>query len=115
MTAWLTALMLAVQAPASVAGVYQTRQMEAAATLELRQDGTFLYMLDYGAVSEAAEGHWSAAKGAIHLDSDPLAMDVMRRIERSDAAFNDEQLAVDEDVLVMRRHDTLFKFYRAGE
>ena len=57
MTAWIAALLLATQAPASIAGIYQTQQMEVGATLELREDGTFRYMLDYGAVSEAAEGH----------------------------------------------------------
>jgi len=46
----LAAALLAGQAPATVAGVYETRQMEVGATIELKKDGTFRYMLDYGAL-----------------------------------------------------------------
>jgi hypothetical protein len=118
MIAWLAALLLAL-APAPVAtadplvGSYETQQMEVGAMLELKADGSFRYMLDYGAVSEAAEGHWTAAKGVVRLDSDPLAMQLLTEIERSDADFRDEQLAIDGDALVLRRHDTIFTFYRA--
>jgi hypothetical protein len=111
----LAAALLAGQAPATVAGVYETRQMEVGATIELKKDGTFRYMLDYGAVSEAAEGHWTTDKGLVHLESDPLATNVMMQLERSDAAFHDEQLAIDQGALVMRRYDTLFTFYRDDE
>ena len=112
MTHLFAALLLALQNLASLAGNYQTQQMEVGAMLELKADGTFRYMLDYGAVSEAAEGHWSAKDGVVHLDSDPLAMDLMVQIERSDAGFKDEKLAVEEGALVMQRHDTVFTFYR---
>ena len=112
MIAWLAALLLVAQDPAALAGTYQTHQMEVGAMLELKEDGTFRYMLDYGAVSEAAEGHWTATEGAIHLDSEPLAMDLMAQIERSDAAFDDEVLALDEGALVLQRHETTFTFYR---
>jgi hypothetical protein len=112
MIAWVAALLLAAQGPASLAGSYHTQQMEVGAALELRADGTFLYMLDYGAVSEASEGHWTADKGIVHLDSDPLAKELMIQIERSDAAFSDEKLAVDKGSLVMQRHETIFTFYR---
>ena len=115
MIAWLTAFLLAL-APAPPAeplvGTYATQQMEVGARLELNGDGTFRYMLDYGAVSEAAEGHWTADKSVVHLTSDPLAMSLLTEIERSDAAFEDEQLAVDDGALVMRRHETIFTFYR---
>jgi hypothetical protein len=114
-TAWIAALLLAAQAPAPIAGIYQTQQMEVGATLELRKDGTFSYMLDYGAVSEAAEGHWSANKGIVRLDSDPLAIVTMTRIERSDAAFRDEELSIEDGSLVMHRYDTVFTFYRDDE
>jgi hypothetical protein len=114
MIAALAALVLAAQ-PVPLTGVYQTQQMEVGATLELGKDGMFRYMLDYGAVSEAAEGHWTAADGVVHLDSDPLPTEVSRRIERSDASFRDEKLTVREDALVMRRHDTVFTFYRDKE
>ena len=115
MIAWLFAALLALQNPAPLAGTYQTQQMEVGAMLELKPDGTFRYMLDYGAVSEAAEGHWTASDGVVHLDSDPLAVQLMTEIERSDAGFADEKLAVDDGALVMQRHDTIFTFYRDEE
>ena len=112
MIAWLLALLLAAQDPAALAGTYQTHQMEVGAMLELNADGSFRYMLDYGAVSEAAEGHWTASDGAVHLDSHSLAVELMTQIERSDAAFEDERLAVDDGALILHRHDTVFTFYR---
>jgi len=118
MIAWLAALQLAfAPAPAAamdpLVGSYETRQIEVVAMLDLKADGSFRYMLDYGAVSEASDGQWTAAAGVVHLDSDPLAMPLLTAIERSDANFRDEQLAIDGDSLVMRRHDTVFTFYRA--
>jgi hypothetical protein len=116
MIAWLAAVLLAVApAPAPVSGLagnYRTHQMEVGAQLELNDDGTFRYMLDYGNVSEASEGHWTAAKGVVHLNSDPLAKELLMEIERSDAAFKDEQLLLDDGALMMRRHETIFKFSR---
>lgn len=53
------ALLLAVSIPAAaenVAGLYEINQMEMAGGLELRADGRFRYALEYGAVSEEAEG-----------------------------------------------------------
>ena len=112
MIAWLAALLMAALDPGSLAGTYQTQQMEVGAKLELKADGTFRYMLDYGAVSEAAEGRWTAREDGVHLDSDPLAMELLVEIERSDAAFDDERLASDDGALIMQRYDTLFTFYR---
>jgi hypothetical protein len=112
MIAWLAAALLVFAPPIDpLVGTYATHQMEVGAKLELRGDGTFRYMLDYGAVSEAGEGHWTADKGVVHLVSDPLAIELLREIERSDAAFTDEQLKVDEGALVMRRHETIFAFH----
>ena len=114
-TGWFVALALLMQAPQDLAGVYHTQQMEAGAALELKGDGTFRYSLDYGAVSEAAEGHWTAADGVVTLTSDPLGLDLMREIERSDAAFADEPLAIEDGALVLQRYNTLFTFYRDDE
>ncbi len=116
MTAWFAAVLLTV-APAgppadALAGTYQTQQMEVGAKLELKVDGTFRYMLDYGAMSEAAEGSWTALPGVIRLTSDPLPIALLGEIERSDAAFDDEPLAVENGTLALQRHDTVFTFYR---
>ena len=112
MIALMAALLLAAGAPKTVAGDYRTHQMEVGAQIELKADGSFRYMLDYGNVSEAAEGHWTAAQGVVHLNSDPLPKELLVEIERSDAAFKDEQLLVDDGALMMRRHETVFKFSR---
>ncbi len=114
MIAAFAAFLLALATPdEGLAGTYQTQQIEVGAVLELKADGTFLYQLDYGAVSEAAEGHWRTEPGLVRLDSDPLPMALMTDIERSDAAFDGEPLAIEDGGLVLRRHDTLFTFYRA--
>jgi hypothetical protein len=115
MMQWLAALALLVQSPAELAGTYRTQQMEVGATLELNADGTFRYALDYGAVSEAAEGRWTVEDGAVRLDSDPMAASLLGEIERSDAEFNDQQLMLDDGALILQRHDTLFAFHRDGQ
>lgn len=66
----LAALLLT--APASVAGLYQAQQMEVGAALELRKDGHFRYQLDYGAVSESAEGDWISDGKTVRLTSNPM-------------------------------------------
>ena len=115
MIGWLAALALLLQAPQDLAGLYRTQQIEAGAALELKDDGTFRYSLDYGAVSEAAEGHWTMADGVVRLTSDPLAVDLLREIERRDAAFAEEVLTLVDGALVLERHDTIFTFNRDEE
>lgn len=115
MTALLAALVLAAQAPNGLAGDYRTHQMEVGAELLLKDDGTFLYSLDYGAVSEGAKGHWSVKDGEVRLQSDPLSLDLMREIERSDAKFQNQRLPIDKGDLLLQRWDTVFKFSRDDE
>lgn len=64
--------LLAAPAPASVAGLYQSQQMEIGAALELQEDGRFRYQLDYGAVSEQAEGEWTFDGRTVFLTSKPM-------------------------------------------
>lgn len=56
----------------SVAGLYQSRQMEIGAALELEKNGHFRYQLDYGAVSESASGTWTSDGEGVRLTSDPV-------------------------------------------
>jgi hypothetical protein len=113
MIAAVAAFLLALAAPADgLSGTYQTQQMEVGAMLELKADGTFRYQLDYGAVSEASEGHWRAEPGLVRLDSDPLDLALLSEIERSDAAFDGEPLTIEDGALVLRRYDTVFIFHR---
>ena len=62
----------AAAAPASRVGLYRIQQMEMAGGLELRADGSFRYALEYGAVSETAEGLWAATPTGLTLTSKPM-------------------------------------------
>lgn len=54
----ILALLLALADAAALPGFYIGNQAEMAAAIELEPDGRFAYALDYGAVSETAEGRW---------------------------------------------------------
>jgi hypothetical protein len=55
----------------AVAGLYRSQTMEVGAALELRKGGHFRYQLDYGAVSEQAEGDWSFDGKVVRLTTRP--------------------------------------------
>lgn len=65
------AAVLILSPAASLAGVYQSQQMEIGAALELKKDGHFRYQLDYGAVSEQAGGDWTFDGKAVRLTTHP--------------------------------------------
>ena len=79
-----TALLLA-PAPA-VAGLYESQQMEVGAALELKADGHFRYQLDYGAVSEQAEGRWTSDGKAVRLTTAPGPKQPTFELVRDDPA-----------------------------
>lgn len=58
--------------PKAQVGYYESRQPEVAAGLELNADGRFRYGLDYGAVSEFAEGKWSSDGHTVWVTSVPM-------------------------------------------
>jgi len=66
------ALLIAAAAPPALAGLYQAHQMEVGAALELNKNGRFRYQLDYGAVSEEAEGDWTFDGKTVRLTSRPM-------------------------------------------
>jgi hypothetical protein len=75
MGALAAALLLAAASPSAsqdIAGLYEINQMEMGGGLELRADGHFRYALDYGAVSEEAEGKWSVEDGTVRLTTEPM-------------------------------------------
>lgn len=84
------AAMLVIAAPApavqSFAGLYQIRQMEMGGGLELRADGRFRYAFDYGAVSETAEGDWTADAAGVTLTSNPMPKAPSFELVRDDPA-----------------------------
>lgn len=102
----ITALLLAMANPAPAGGFYRSNQMEIGAALELDDDGKFQYQLDYGAVSESAEGRWSSDGTTVFLTSSKMEGAYKQ------GPFVREPLAIDGDQLLLKRYDTLIKFER---
>jgi hypothetical protein len=86
----LLAAALLASAPASVAGLYQAQQMEVGAALELQANGRFRYQLDYGAVSEQAEGDWTFDGSTVRLTSNPMPKAPSFELVRDDPAPSGE-------------------------
>ena len=102
----LAALLLAMAQAMSPSGFYTTSQIEVGAALQLDDDGRFQYQLDYGAVSEAAEGNWSSNGTTVFLTA--------TRMQGAYQAshFNREPLKIDGDGLLLTRYDTVIRFER---
>ena len=100
------ALALAMSEPSGVAGFYRSNQIEVGAALQLDDDGRFQYQLDYGAVSEAAEGSWSSDGTTVFLTA--------TRMEGAYKApnFTRQPLKIDGDRLLLSRYDTVIRFER---
>ena len=92
----------------ALVGFYRSSQMEIGAALELQPNGHFRYALDYGAVSEGAEGDWTFDGTRVRLLSKPAAIDP----ERSPASFRSEPLLPDGDDLLLNRYETVIRFER---
>src|ERR1044071_9411334 len=73
-------------AAASLAGLYQSQQMEVGAALELQKSGHFRYQLDYGAVSEHAEGDWTFDGKMVRLTTRPAPKQPSLELVRDDPA-----------------------------
>ena len=102
----VAALLLAAADMPPATGFYRSNQMEVGAALELEGDGHFLYQLDYGAVSESAEGTWSADGSAVYLTA--------TRMEGAfkQPNFNRQALKIEGDRLLLSRYDTVIRFER---
>ena len=83
----MTSLVALLLAPAaSVAGFYQAQQMEVGAAVELQKSGHFRYQLDYGAVSEHAEGDWTFDGKTVRLTTKPAPRQPSFELVRDDPA-----------------------------
>ena len=84
----LAVLLAAAHPPATpaIAGLYVVHQMEMGGALELQEGGHFRYQLDYGAVSETAEGDWTLDGNTVRLTSNPMPRQPDFIVERDDAA-----------------------------
>ena len=103
---FIFALLVALADLPSKAGFYMAHQMEVGAALQLDENGKFQYQLDYGAVSEAAEGNWSIEGDTVYLTA--------TRMEGSFKThdFNREPLKIEGDRLLLNRYDTVIRFER---
>lgn len=102
----LATLLLALTDAAAPGGFYMAHQMEVGAALQLDEDGKFQYQLDYGAVSEAAEGNWTSDGTTVYLTA--TRMDGVYKTHK----FNREPLKIEGDRLILSRYDTLIRFDR---
>ena len=102
----LSALLLAIAAAPPQAGFYMSNQMEIGAALQLYEDGKFQYQLDYGAVSESAEGNWSFEGDTLYLTA--TQMEGAYKTHN----FNREPLKIEGDRLLLSRYDTVIRFER---
>ena len=79
-------ILLLAATPANVDGLYQAQQMEVGAALELQKGGHFRYQLDYGAVSEQAEGDWTFDGKTVRLTTKPMPKQPSYELVRDDPA-----------------------------
>lgn len=86
----LSALLLLLTPASALAGLYQAQQMEVGAALELKKSGHFRYQLDYGAVSEQAEGDWKLAGKTVRLTTRPAPRLPSFQLVRDDPAPSGE-------------------------
>ena len=86
MLALVPILLALAPAASSLPGIYRSQQMEVAAAIELTEDGRFRYALDYGAVSEEAEGKWISDGKSVRLTSAPMPKPPGFEIVRDDPA-----------------------------
>lgn len=102
----LAALLLVMADPSALGGFYRSNQIEIGAALQLDDDGRFQYQLDYGAVSEAAEGRWYSDGTTVFLTA--------TRMEGAykQPNFTREPLAIEGDRLLLKRYDTVIRFER---
>ena len=86
----LAAVALLLAPAAALAGLYQSQQMEVGAALELQKNGHFRYQLDYGAVSEHAQGDWSSDGKTVWLTTKPTPRMPSFELVRDDPAPADQ-------------------------
>ena len=102
----MLALLLALADLAVQSGFYTASQTEVAAAIDLEADGKFAYSLDYGAVSEVAEGSWTSEGSTIYLTSARM------QGAYKQASFVREPLAIEGGALLLKRHDINIRFNR---
>ena len=106
----LLAALLLLSSPSSatardVAGLYVINQMEMGGGLELRADGGFRYGLEYGAVSEEAQGEWTIEGSIVRLTTKPMPPKAECDRGFASACFDGTPLTADGENLILWRWD----------
>lgn len=102
----IMALLVILADLASQSGFYTASQIEVAAAIDLEADGKFAYSLDYGAVSEIAEGVWTSEGATIYLTSARM------QGAYKQATFVREPLTIEGGALLLKRYDIIIRFNR---
>lgn len=102
--AWIAAL---ASDPGSLAGFYRSTAMEVGAAIEIDPDGSFAYALDYGAVSETAEGRWTRQGAQLLLTP----------TKTQGTALGEplNRMTIDASSLILQRYDRDIRFEREGD
>lgn len=80
---------------ACIAGTYNGAASEIAARVLLQDDGSFDYLLIYGALDEQASGRWSTRDGKVLLTSDPVTEPELTLVEERPAGDDDLHIELD--------------------
>ena len=102
----MLALWLSLADLSAQSGFYTSGQAQVAAAIDLEADGKFAYSLDYGSVSEVAEGNWTSEGSTIYLTSTRMPFAYRQ------AAFVREPLTIDGSALLLKRYDITIRFNR---
>ena len=102
----MLALWLILADLAAQSGFYTSGQAQVAAAIDLEADGNFAYSLDYGAVSEVAEGNWTSEGSTIYLTSTKM------QGAYKQASFVREPLQIEGGALLLKRYDITIRFNR---
>jgi hypothetical protein len=102
----LAAMLLMMADAPALSGFYMAHQIEVGAALQLDEDGKFQYQLDYGSVSESAEGNWTSDGLAVFLTA--TRMQGAYKTHN----FNREPLKIEGGRLLLTRYDTVIRFER---
>ena len=102
----MLALLLILADLAAQSGFYTTSQAGVAAAIDLEANGKFAYALDYGAVSEVAEGSWTSEGSTIYLTSTRIVGAYKQ------ASFVREPLTIEGGALLLKRYDLTIRFNR---
>lgn len=105
----ILALFAMMMQPVDAVGFYQSTTPEVGAAIDLEPDGTFLYALDYGDVSETAEGNWLLEGNVIRLTSTKS----QGTARGGDLAAR--PLRLEGNFLLLDRYGVLVRFQREGE